>query len=133
MAPPSKFWIAPGNRQANGRRDIELHLRAQNSKWKGCQWKGCQAAIPHGWLMKGKSACLLPLLHRLVEERAGERRLSSRWAVHGQEVPSQPAALHEPAVGWEQMAILMECGSLLPLSPPQKKIRSHPGYLSGRF
>jgi len=31
-------------------------------------------AMRHGWLMKGKSACLLPLLHRLVEERAGERR-----------------------------------------------------------
>jgi hypothetical protein len=28
----------------------------------------------HGWLMKGKTARLLPLLHTLVEERAGERR-----------------------------------------------------------
>ena len=35
------------------------------------------------WLMKVKFACLLPLLHRLVEERVGERRLF---------------ALHEPAV-----------------------------------
>jgi hypothetical protein len=43
----------------------------------------------HGWLMKGKTARLLPLLHTLVEERAGERRfpthpppfMSQPWAV----------------------------------------------------
>jgi hypothetical protein len=28
----------------------------------------------HGWLMKGKPARPLPLLHTLVEERVGERR-----------------------------------------------------------
>jgi hypothetical protein len=43
----------------------------------------------HGWLVKAKSECLLPLLRTLVEERAGERRLqanpqpfmSKPWAV----------------------------------------------------
>jgi hypothetical protein len=37
--------------------------------------------------MKGKPAPLLPLLHTLVEERAGERRFSNL-----------SAALHEPAM-----------------------------------
>jgi hypothetical protein len=32
------------------------------------------STVIHGWLMKGKLARLLPLLHTLVEERAGERR-----------------------------------------------------------
>jgi len=30
----------------------------------------------------------LPLLHTLVEERVGERRLLFRWEVHGEEVRS---------------------------------------------
>jgi len=37
--------------------------------------------------MKGELLAVLPLLHTLVEERAGERRFSARWEVHGQEVP----------------------------------------------
>jgi hypothetical protein len=41
----------------------------------------------HGWLMKGKLPRFLPLLHTLVEERAGRGGFS----------PSHPA-LHEPAV-----------------------------------
>jgi len=32
----------------------------------------------HGWLMNGKPAPLLPLLHKLVEERDGERRFSTK-------------------------------------------------------
>jgi len=43
--------------------------------------------LPLGWLMKGKLRHVLPLLHTLVEERAGERRFS----------PTHPV-LHEPAV-----------------------------------
>ena len=43
---------------------------------------------PHGWLMKGKPAPLLPLLHTLVEERAGERRLPT----HPPPFMSQPWA-----------------------------------------
>ena len=41
----------------------------------------------HGWLMKGNPRRFLPLLHKLVEERAGERRL-----------PHSHPALHEPAL-----------------------------------
>jgi hypothetical protein len=40
----------------------------------------------HGWLMKGKTARLLPLLHTLVEERAGERR----FPTHPPPFMSQP-------------------------------------------
>jgi hypothetical protein len=44
--------------------------------------------LPHGWLMKGKTARLLPLLHTLVEERAGERR----FPTHPPPFMSQPCA-----------------------------------------
>jgi hypothetical protein len=35
--------------------------------------------------MKGYIPRVLPLLHTLVEERVGERRLLFRWGVHGEE------------------------------------------------
>jgi hypothetical protein len=47
------------------------------------QWKD---EFFHGWLMKGNLARLLPLLHTLVEERAGVRRF-----------PFSHPARHEPA------------------------------------
>jgi hypothetical protein len=44
----------------------------------------------HGWLMKVTHRCLLPLLHKFVEERVGERRF-----------PLSHPILHEPAVRFE--------------------------------
>jgi hypothetical protein len=53
-----------------------LHLRSSESI----------CGPEHGWLMKGKTARLLPLLHTLVEERAGERR----FPTHPPPFMSQP-------------------------------------------
>jgi hypothetical protein len=54
--------------------------------WRRVKTRFTHSITGHGWLMKGKPARPLPLLHTLVEERAGERR----FPTHPPPFMSQP-------------------------------------------